>query len=530
MRRPAVLALVPSVLVLLALAAPAAAHHTGDFRLNMVHLFQSPNATVATNSDLAFWGDRAYAGNYDGFRIFDISDPAAPLQLADVRCAGNQADPIVWQNRLLLLSVDEVMEGSECGAEPADATDRDALEDPGNWEGVRIFDVSDPSNVTQIKAVETDCGAHTITLFPKNPAQLMVYVSSYSLRPGPACGTNTGDSPVHEKISVIRVPVKNPKAAKVVATPKISYPGDPDNVFDPQEHGLPELQGTGIPFGDLTACHDIGVFVELRLAAGACAEQSQLWRIKRNGIPDTRHPLWVFDDTVDETGTTGDADDPGVVIDFHHSATFSADGSIVNIIDESFGEGCPTTTDAPVGGDSGRMFFLDAATGKKFSHFMIDGARQSGDYCSAHLGNVVPTADRNLLVNAWYTGGVDVIDFTDPSNPVEIAYYDHVDDPATPFLDENQNNWSAYWYEGPSLPEGSLTIYTTQDDPGTEEKPSAFGFDVFRADIDVNEQKLPFLNPQTQMRVLGSSPKGKGNGKGVALAPGQFKSKGKRGK
>jgi hypothetical protein len=280
------------VLVFVALAAPAAAHHPGDLRSpNMFHLFQSPNATAATNSDLAFWGDRAYAGNYGGFRIFDVSNPGAPVQFADVSCPGNQADPIVWQNRLLFLSVDEVMSGPECGAKAADPTDRSALERASNWEGVRIFDVSDPSNLRQIKAVETDCGAHTITLFPKNPAQVMIYVSSYSLRPGPACGSNTGDSPLHEKISVIRVPINHPKAAKVVATPKISYPGDPDNKFDPQEHGLPETNAFGIPFGDLTACHDIGVFVQLRLAAAACAEQSQLWRVRPNGIPDTQHPF-----------------------------------------------------------------------------------------------------------------------------------------------------------------------------------------------------------------------------------------------
>jgi hypothetical protein len=126
------------------------------------------------------------------------------------------------------------------------------------------------------------------------------------------------------------------------------------------------------------------------------------------------------------------------VIDFHHSATFSWDGKVVNIIDESFGEGCPTTTDAPVSGDSGRMFFLDTATGKELSHFMIEprplGPGNEDPYCSAHLGTVVPTADRNLLVDAWYTGGADVIDFTDPTHPVEVAWYDHVDDPATPLV------------------------------------------------------------------------------------------------
>ena len=98
---------------------------------------------------------------------------------------------------------------------------------------------------------------------------------------------------------MIRVPVHKPWKAKVVAEPRVSYPGDPDNRFDPQEHGLAE------GFGDLTACHDIGVFVELRLAGAPCAERAQLWRIKRNGIPDTEHPLWVYDDSVDTDGPGG---------------------------------------------------------------------------------------------------------------------------------------------------------------------------------------------------------------------------------
>ena len=482
MRRRCVLVTFAVACALFVSATPASAAHDGDpDSLAMTKLFNSQNSTNAVNSDLAFWGDRAYAGNYNGFRIFDISRPAAPLLLSDFACDGPQNDPIVWQNRLLFLAVDTVMEAPECGSARVPA---DQVEQRG-WEGVRIFDVSNPAAPRFIKGVYTDCGAHTITLYPKNRAQLMLYVSSYPLRSGPTCGPNTGDTPLHEKISVIRVPVHNPRAAEVVAQPRISYPGDPDNRFDPQEHGFPE------GFGDLTACHDIGVFAELRLAAAACGEQAQLWRIKHNGIPDTEHPLWVYDDGTDTDGAGGG----DVAVDFWHSATFSWDGKVVNFIDESFGSGCPTVTTWRDGttNDTGAMFFLDTFSGRKYSHLILP--RPSGDdYCSAHVGNVVPTDDRSLLVNAWYEGGVDVVDFTNPRRPREIAYWDVFSD-----------NWAAYWYEGRSAARNSLTIYGSD---GVEDPPTGEGFQVFTAAVGVDDERLPYLNPQTQEKVL------RGHGKG----------------
>jgi hypothetical protein len=499
------------------LAAPASAGHDGDSDASgMAQLFNSPNSSVpqAVNSDLVFWGKRAYAGNYDGVRIFDISNPGSPGLLSDFKCRGPQNDAVVWQNKLMFLAVDRTQTGPNCGS-----TDTVAHDDPNGWEGVRIVDVSNPSSPRQIGAVYTDCGAHTITLYPKNRAQLLLYVSSYPLRPGPTCGPKTGppagNSPTHEKISVIRIPVNNPKAAKVIAQPRISYPGDPDNQFTPSEHGLssPDL------VDGMTACHDIGVFVELRLAGAACAEQAQLWRIKPNGIPDTENPIWVYDDNEDtdgpgSQGTTGD-----VAVDFWHSASFSWDGKVVNFIDESFGSGCPTVTEWPSGpsgettlNDTGRMFFLDTARGKKLSHFMIprpETPEPGPSYCSAHLGNSVHTADADLTVNAWYTGGASVVDYNDPKNPFESTFFDPGNGAVA-----GGDSWSAYWYEGPGLPGSTLTMYGND---GVEDPPSGLGFQVFSAATDVHDIPLPFLNPQTQMKVVGS---------GVKPHPGNQKPKG----
>ena len=485
---------IPAVFAMSAVVyAPAAsADHNPDQHENMDLLVNEPNATGAVNSDIAFWGDRAYVGNYDGFRIFDISDPADPELLSDFRCFGPQNDPVVWNN-LLFLAIDRTLAGPDCGSPAVPSAD------PTGWEGVRIFDVSNPASPKFIKGVYTDCGAHTITLFPKNPAQVLLYVSSYPLSPGPTCGQvrgpEAGRDPVHGVIQVIQVPVNNPKAAKEIAEPEIVYPGDPDNQFDWAEHGLGGLEGIEPA---ARACHDISVFVELRLAAAACAEQGQLWRIRPNGLPDTENPIWVFDDVVDETGTTGDPEDPGVVVDFFHSATFSWDGSVVNFIDESFGDGCPPTTPAPgftgaFPGDTGRMFFVDAATGGLLSHFMLPRPEE-GAYCSAHVGNTAVSQGRDLLINAWYMGGVDVIDFSDPTDPQEIAFYDIA--PAGP---TGSDNWSAYWYEGPGLASGAFPVYATD---GVHNPATGRGFQVFSALVGNADFTLDRLNPQTQERVF----------------------------
>jgi hypothetical protein len=281
----------------------------------------------------------------------------------------------------------------------------------------------------------------------------------------------------------------------------IDYPGDPDNVFDPAEHQLPG-------FGKLRACHDIGVFLPQNLVAGACAEQSQLWRLDAaTGLPDTSNPVWVFDQQN---------------IDFHHSATFSWDGKIVNFIDESFGTGCPTVTKGV--GQTGRMFFVDTDTGARLSQFMISRSRkkETPDYCSAHMGNVVPASDRYLLVNAWYTGGVDVIDFSNPRAPKEVAFYD-----------VNGDEWSGYWYEqNGSSTSGPLNVFGTHGVEhiahGEGEELEARGFEAFLASVAANRTTLDHLNPQVQEHEFAVTPAKRG-GAGRRTASGSRKATSRNG-
>ncbi len=477
-------------------AAEGASLTSGADAFNNFTLKASFPLTTTTSSDIAFWGTRAFVGNYAGFRIFDIASET-PTLLANVLCDGAQGDPSVWDRDsdgnadLLILSVDRTMEGPECGAKPA------AHDAKNGWEGLRIFDVADPANVKQIATVYQDCGSHTNTLIPRlQENRLLVLNSSYPLRPGPTCGPvrgpEAGRDPLHGVVQVVEVPLADPTKAREITELPINYPGDNDNNYLPiSEHGLNggEVGNSGLVDG-MRACHDIGVFVEVGLVAAACGEQAQVWRLdSRTGLPDTKNPLWVYDQDS---------------VDFWHSATFSWDGKVVNFIDESFGDGCPTTTvkrvrlgREPREYQTGNMFFLNARNGHFYSEFRIPRSSQNagtGGYCSSHLGNVIPSKDRYLLANAYYRAGSSIIDFTKPRQPREIAYGDRA----------GAGTWSTYWYETPAeANEANLDVYANDGVSNTAEEKN--GFEAWSVAVgQFRRLGLPYLNPQTQEQVLHS--------------------------
>jgi hypothetical protein len=539
---------VPLVLLVALLPGTAGATHVPDQSRNMNELFTSPNQ--ATNSDLAFWGKHAFVGYYTGdtgfpagtgarggVRIFDISNPARPQLVRDFKCDANQNDPIVWDTDdngvadLMLLAVDRTMTRPECGAARSASHG-----DPTGWEGVRVFTMSDNPNrpfrsIEQVKAVYTDCGAHTITLWPefadnrRNP-RLLVYVSSYPLRPGPTCGdtefqnmANPYDedrgspaNPLHGVIQVIEVPLDNPEESQELSVqPRISYRTDPDGRIEWCERGFDfGFCAPGAFEPAAVACHDIVVHVEHRVAGGACAEDGQVWEIDRNGIPDTEDPMSTGDD---ELTSGGRGQFPGAV-DFFHSVMFDNDAEVVNWVDESFGAGCPTMTNYqprpwnPAGGrhKTGRMFFSDME-GNFLSEFHVGDLRPDPgptEYCSAHMGMAVMGIERDLLVNAWYTGGADVIDFTNPRNLREIAYYDPQQDSGT---------WSAYPYTGPLFRSGRGTPVYASD--GVENNALADGMVVYRArnvPVPPRRERMMWLNPQTMDHEMGRVGGGGGRG------------------
>ena len=507
----------------------------GDQFFKMTKLFESP--LPATHSDFAFWGDYAalgyYTANTGGVRFFDISNPAAPVEVRNFTGSnGGQNDPILWDRNgngnpdLLLLAVDRTMDTDAIDSPVSmrvNAAGQTVRYDanPTGWEGVRVFEMSDGSGqyrpgapfavIDQVDAEYTDCGAHTITKFANsaNP-RLLVYVSSYPLRPGPTCGqtgsitaqkpyqnvTNPyelaeGDAEVEDpllrQIQVLNVPLNNPANTTEIAEPAISYPGDPDGVMDWTERGLTGLEPAAV------ACHDIVVHVPTQIAGGACAEQGQVWEIDANGIPMTMDPMSIGDDELSSGGT---GQFPGAV-DFFHSVMFDNGMETINWVDESFGSGCPTMTDwqarpwHPAGThQTGYMFFSDME-GNYQSRFHVGDVRPDpspGEYCSAHMGMTVTGIKRDLLVNAWYTGGVDVIDFTKPERLKEIAYYD---------MERQTGSWSAYPYTGPLFKNGpGIPIYVSD---GVEDNANARGMEVYRAITPKpgRPRLLDHLNPQT---------------------------------
>jgi hypothetical protein len=469
---------------LLALPAAALATHNNDEHSPNMRLIASmpkqgdlsPFAGQLTtaNSDLAFWSrpeigtHLAYSGHYNGFRIMDISKPGDPQVVSDFTCRGAQDDVSVWNNQLLILSIDEPQLDSTDPAAvngacttAAEAADREVAT---NFEGIRIFDVSNPRGPLLIKGVDTDCGSHTHTLVPDLANErLLVYVSSYPLRAGPICGPNTSGrdgelNPTHDQISVVEIPLSAPESAQVIAEPKLAHPVYNLSQIDPEITG----------FNDSVGCHDITVFLELELAAAACMSNGQLW-----DISDPANPKTLPADGAQYV------DRPEV--EFWHSSGFTWDGRYVLFGDERIrAGGCES-----VNTQGGRLYIYRNAAAfdgtQPVSTFMIPRDQQ-GEYCSSHLWNALPRTDgRYLIAEAWYNGGVDLIDFTNVLAPAEIAYYDVAHPPG------DEGNWAAYWYRG--------HVFATDIERGN---------DVFalRGGIGRNTLKFGHENPQTQEELI----------------------------
>lgn len=384
--------------MVLAMLLPfAAAAAVSDQSKKMTLLGSSPKAGT-TNSDLAFRGNLVVAGNYGGFRVIDVTDPAAPVVKSDFSCPGSQGDVSIWGN-LIFRSIDKPQTTDQC------AGSMDTAGVPG-FEGIRIVDISNPTAPVFVKGVATDCGSHTHTLIPDLARnRLLIYVSSYPLQ-GPFGKTPYGTTcerfkkngqQGHSKISVVEVPLDNPSAAKVIAEPH----------FELKDYG-------GIP--GVRGCHDIQVFLEIKRAAAACMSEGQIWDISNPVKPVTLARIDNSD------------------INFWHGAAFSWDGKIVVFGDELFPSDCnPNEPDT-----RGAVWFYDANNpSAPLGHFRIPRP-QPGDECTVHNFNVIPVRKHHILVTAAYGAGTSVVDFTNPAKPKEVAYYD----PDQAFT------WSSYWYNG----------------------------------------------------------------------------------
>jgi len=372
----------------------------------VVHLANLPkqeglDRTAAFNSDLAFTGDYAIGGNYDGFVVYDISVPERPRVEATVVCPGGQGDVSV-SGDLLYFSVDYPRAGTECGAPSVPTTD------PAGFEGLRIFDISDKANPRYVAAVATDCGSHTNTLVPgKDGAHDYVYVSSYSPSERfPNC------QPPHDKISVIEVPLADPAAAAVVAEPPLLAEGGHQRT---------------------TGCHDITAYPERDIAAAACLGDGLLLDIADPVAPRVLERV----------------QDPNFA--FWHSATFTNDAANVVFTDE-LGGGGAATCNTEVGPERGAdaVYSLDPGGAspslRMRSYYKLPRHQADTENCVAHNGSLIPVPGADFFVQSWYQGGVSVIDLTDPDRPVEIGYFDR--GPWSPDSLSTAGSWSAYYYRG----------------------------------------------------------------------------------
>ncbi|MFF5078366.1 LVIVD repeat-containing protein [Actinoplanes sp. NPDC000266] len=363
----------------------------------------------STNSDWAFQGKYAYSGNYNGFTVYDVSNPKAPFEATQVVCPGSQNDVSVSGN-LLFLGTDS--QRTDDGCESAGST----TDKPGaRWEGIKIFDISDPLTPVHLKSVKTDCGSHTQTLVPgkKGDPNVYLYISSYNL--------STTDLPncalPHDKISIIKVPKRHPAAAKVVATPVIF----PDGGYE----------GDGEDKSATTGCHDITVYADKDIAAGACMGDGVLFDISKRTAPKV---ITTVRDTVN--------------FSFWHSATFNNSGTKVVFTDELGGGGLATCNER-FGPKLGADAIYDIVGQRKLvfrSYFKIPRTNADTENCVAHNGSLIPVPGRDIMVQAWYQGGISVWDFTDSRRPKEIAYWER--GPISLTTAVGGGSWSAYWYNG----------------------------------------------------------------------------------
>jgi len=381
------------------------------------------------NTDMAFAGDVLVTGSYHGFNIYRLADDGMPVLMSSIVCPGGQGDVSVVGN-LLIMSVEEPRGRVDCGLQSV-------TEDvsPERFRGIRIFDISDLTRPVQVGAVQTCRGSHTHSVVsgPGANGRVVVYVSGIaSVRDTEELDRCVDESPGDNRtalfrIDVIEIPVNDPGKARIVDSPAV--------FADPETGALAGLWRGG-DHGDDTQetsrtdqCHDITVFPALAIAAGACSGNGILF-----DISDPVNPQRI--DAVVDAGFA-----------YWHSATFNNDGSKVLFTDE-WGGGSRPRCRAYDPLDWGADAIYDIVDGKlEFrSHYKMPAPQVDQENCVAHNGSIVPVPGRDIFVQAWYQGGISVIDFTDSANPVEIAYFDRGPIDAEDLIPGGF--WSAYWYRG----------------------------------------------------------------------------------
>jgi hypothetical protein len=457
----------------------------GEAILNMRHVSHRPRPTGFYNpqapgdlnfgnTDLAFRGNDLIVGNFSGFQVWDITDPANPRLRSSVVCPGGQGDVSVHGN-LVFMSVEQPRGRIDCG--PNAPTTVVSAE---RFRGVRIFDISSVESPRQVAAIQTCRGSHTHSLVsrPGDDANVYVYVAGAAgVRPAEeleGCYTGADDPRTALfRIEVIRVPVAAPQQAVIVSEPRIfaDEAGNIAGLWQGGDHG-PETQRTATT----NHCHDITAYPEIGLAAGACSGNGILLDIRDPAAPNR------VDQVVDPNFA------------YWHSATFNNDGTKVIFTDEWGGGTQPRcrATDLPQWGANAIFDIVDGRM-QLASYYKLPAAQTATENCVAHNGSLVPIPGRDVMIQAWYQGGISLFDWTDASNPVEIGFHDRGPIDANEM--GNGGSWSVYWYNGVLVSSEigrGLDIF--------ELVPSGF---ISQNEIDASKTvRLEEFNPQGQPRFV----------------------------
>ena len=423
------------------------------------------------NTDMAFSGDLLVAGNYHGFNVYRLGDDGIPQLASSIVCPGGQGDVSIAGD-LLLMSVQDSRARKDCGLQGIESNISDE-----RFRGLRIFDISDVTRPRQVGQVQTCRGSHTHSIVSADDQRLVVYNSGTSYvrddRELPGCFERGGDNTALFSIDVIEIPLADPAAARIVDSPRIfAQDGRIAGLWRGGDHGE-GTQETRVT----DQCHDITVFPSLNLAAGACSG---------NGIIlDIADPL--APKRLDDVTDTGFA--------YWHSATFNNDGTKVLFTDEWGGGGRPRCQAGdPMTWGANAIYAIEDGKLAFRSLYKLPAPQSDVENCVAHNGSIIPVPGRDIFVQAWYQGGISVIDFTDAENPFEIAYFDRGPVDADQLI--TGGYWSAYWYNG--------RIYATEISRGLDVfalSPSEFLTAEEIAAAEAAQYDGGVFNPQTQTQV-----------------------------
>ncbi len=396
------------------------------------------------NSDLAFKAPYVYQGNFSGFQIWNVANPAKPVLTSVEVCATGQGDPSVWGN-LLFVSSESTGDRTDCGTQGI--TDRVSKD---RMVGVRIYDISDPAHPKKVKDVQTCRGSHTHTVVPdpKDKGVVYIYVSgSAGVRPEEELA-GCKDLPAEDvngarfRIEIIKVELAHPENAKVVSfgrifdglAPVSQHGAAPADLAAQQAAAAAGRGGRGGPGpqGPATGpnqCHDITLYPEMGLGAGACGGYGILVDLK-----DPLNPK-----RLQAVGDTNFA--------FWHSATFNNDATKLLFTDEWGGGTSPKCrVDDPIDWGADAIFTLKDRKLTQGAFFKMPATQTKEENCVAHNGSLIPVPGRDIMAQGWYQGGLDLIDFTDAAHPYEIAYFDRGPVDGSKLV--TAGYWGAYYYNG----------------------------------------------------------------------------------